>query len=142
MPQMQRKRKKRMIRFACKTLKHKPWVRFQKKQAEAGKPLSDGGYCNEMLPKIVHRTDIAVDVALDVSERCTDKVMMMQNKKEFMSKLPSKVETKKEVDTLREWEKRQRLLPCPPGTKCSPANALNWAQNSIEITDLREEVRG
>ena len=94
--------------------------------------LSDEDYCDEMLPKIVHQSDVTVDVALGVLERCQDQVLASPNKEDFMSKLTSKVETKKEMERLKEWEKKHRSL--------KTQNAFKWAEHSIEKAEVRVEA--
>ena len=94
-----------------------------------------------MLPKIVNQSDITVDVSLNVLERCPEQVMSSPKKEDFMSKLTSKVETRKELERLKEWMKKHRSLPCPPGTQCYPGNSLKWAQDSIRKINIRMKAR-
>ena len=134
--------KETMKGFACTILRHQLCFRFIKKQPP--KPvayLTDEEYCEEMLPKIVYQSDVTVDVALDVLEKCPEQVIASPNKEEFMSKVTSKVETKKELDRLNAWEKKHRYTPCPPGKQCSVDNALAWAKRSIEKANTRIEAK-
>ena len=135
--------KERMRYYSCKKFEHQPCLRFERKSA--GKymdPLSDEEYCDEMLPKIVRQTDVNIDVALDVLERCPIQVIESADREELMAKVTSKVETKKELDRLNAWEKKHRYSPCPPGKQCSAGNALQWAKRSIEKANTRIEARG
>ena len=138
----QRLLKSELKDFTCgKPLLH-PCSRFDRQQPRGPpKPLSDEEYCGKILPKIVHQSDITVDVALNVLERCPDQVMSSPKKEDFMSKLTSKVETRKELERLKEWEKKHRSLPCTPGTQCYPGNALKWAKESISKADKRGGAR-
>ena len=135
--------KSEMIQFACnKPILHEPCLRFDRQQPRQPlKLLSDEEYCVQMLPKIVHQFDITADVSLNVLERCPEQVMSSPKKEDFMSKLASKVETRKELERLKEWEKKHRSLPCPPGTQCYLGNSLKWAQNSINKVDIRLKAR-
>ena len=99
---------------------------------QRSKSLSDEDYCDEMLLKIFHQSDVTVDVALDLLERCQDQVLASPNKEDFMSKLTSKVETKKEMERLKEWEKKRRSL--------KTQNAFKWAEDSIEKAEVRVEA--
>ena len=91
--------------------------------------LSDEDYCDEMPTKIVHQSDVTVDVALDVLERCQDQVLASPNKDDFMSKLTSKVESKKEMVRLKEWEKKHRSFK------------TQGSEKIIEKADIRVEAR-
>ena len=138
--------KEKMREFACRRLEHQPCLRWEDKQPMMMiKPLSDEEYCDKMLPKIVHQSNVNIDVALDVLERCPDQVMSSQNREEFMGKLTSKVGTKKEVKRLAKWEAKHKD-PCspeklPPGIACYGGNALEWAKESIEQAYKKSEAR-
>ena len=133
--------KERMRYYSCKKFEHQPCLRFERKRA--GKymdPLTDEEYCDEMLPKMVRQTDVNVDIALDVLERCPVQVIESADREELMAKVTSKVETVEEMERLIEWEKKHRYLPCPPGMQCY-FNALKWAKRMIEQTGLKIKAR-
>ena len=138
--------KEKMKDFACRRLKHQPCLRFQSKQgALYMKPLSDEEYCEEMLPKIVHQSNVDIDVALDALERCAGQVMDSPNREELMAKVTSKVVTMKEVKRLAKWEKEHQSFcsskDLPQGAACYGGNALEWAKGSIEQVIKKSEAR-
>ena len=135
--------KEEMTKFSCEQLEHKPCLNFRNKRAEMQpKSLFDKEYCDRMLTKIVHQSDVDIDVALDVLERCSSEVMKSPDRVQFMAKLTSKVETRKEVKRLIEWKEKHKKSPCPPGMPCYPLNALKWAQGMVEQVWMKDQARG
>ena len=140
----QKNLKKRMRKFSCLKLKHKPCMRFENLWAAMSiEPPQDEEYCPKMLRKIVHQSDVNIDVAMNVLERCTDQLIASPDREEIMAKVTSKVETVEEVKRLREWEEKNRYSPCPPDTqiKCYPGNTLHWAKRMVEQIGLKNDAR-
>ena len=106
------------------------------------KPLIDETHCDKMIPKRVHQSDVDIDVALDVLERCSSEVMKSPDRVQFIAKLTSKVETRKEVKRLIEWKEKHKKSPCPPSMGCYPLNALKWAQGMVEQVWMKDQARG
>ena len=131
--------KTKMREFSCEQLEHKPCVNFENKWLKKPpKPLIDEEYCDKMIPKIVHQSDVDIDVALDVLEGCSSQVIKSPDRVEFMAKLTSKVKTGKEVKRLKEWEKKDDRS-CPRGLQCY---GYKWARRMIEQVGMKEEARG
>ena len=136
--------KKKMRDFSCKTLKHKPCLRVENLWAAMStEPPYDEEYCDKMLRKIVHQSDVNIDVALNVLERCTEQLIASPNREGFMAKVTSKVETVEEVKRLREWAEKKRYSPCPTDsqTQCYPGNALHWAKRMVDQIELQNDAR-
>ena len=113
------------------------------------KRLSDEEYCEEMLPKILHQSNVDIDVAFTVLERCWDQVMDSPNREELMAKVTSKVVTMKEVKRLAKWEKELQSFSSSPknlpqsaaGSIDGGGNAMDWAEGSIEQVIKKSEAR-
>ena len=131
--------KTKMREFSCEQLDHKPCVNFENKWLKKPpKPIIDEEYCDQIIPIIVHQSDIDIDVALDVLEGCSSQVIKSPDRVEFMAKLTSKVKTGKEVKRLKEWEKKDDRS-CPRGLQCY---GYKWARRMIEQVGMKEEARG
>ena len=63
--------------------------------------------CKEKLTKLGRQSNIKADEALKILEKCSNEVFRWKHREEFMARLTSKVEKRKDVKRLLHWQQTQ-----------------------------------
>ena len=95
--------------------------------------------CKEKLTKLVRQSNIKADEALKILEKCSNEVNRWKHREEFMARLTSKVEKRKDVKRLLHWQQSQTCRT--EGTQCLLEQKVSWAKKSIAQVLIKEEAQ-
>ena len=99
--------------------------------------------CKEKLTKLGRQSNIKADEALKILEKCSNEVFRWKHREEFMARLTSKVEKRKDVKRLLHWQQTQlNQLNCrAEGTQCLWEQKVSWAKKSTAQVLIKEEAQ-
>ena len=95
--------------------------------------------CKEKLTKLVRQSNIKADEALKILEKCSNEVSRWKHREEFMARLTSKMERRKDVKRLLHWQQTQTCRT--EGTQCLLEQKVSWAKKSIAQVLIKEEAQ-
>ena len=100
--------------------------------------------CKEKLTKLGRQSNIKADEALKILEKCSNEVFRWKHREEFMARLTSKVEKRKDVKRLLHWQQTQlsKTQNCrAEGTQCLKEQKVSWAKKSTAQVLIKEEAQ-
>ena len=102
-----------------------------------------GNYLAPKLTKLVRQSNIKADEALKILEKCSYEVSRWKHREEFMARLTSKVEKRKDVKRLLHWQQTQlHQQNCrAEGTQCLLEQKVSWAKKSTAQVLIKEEAQ-
>ena len=95
--------------------------------------------CKEKLTKLGRQSNIKADEALKILEKCSNEVFRWKHREEFMARLTSKMERRKDVKRLLHWQQTQTCRT--EGTQCLLEQKVSWAKKSIAQVLIKEEAQ-
>ena len=95
--------------------------------------------CKEKLTKLGRQSNIKADEALKILEKCSNEVFRWKHREEFMARLTSKMERRKDVKRLLHWQQTQTCRT--EGTQCLLEQKVSWAKKSTAQVLIKEEAQ-